>query len=79
METVSERLDYMMKKKGVNQVELAKLTGISQGRITNIVTGKTKDPQGTTIMKICKALDINPFWLIMGWGEEDNASQTSNL
>lgn len=71
METIAERLSAVIKERGITQVGLEKISGVGQGRITNIVTGRTKDPQGTTIIKICKALNLNPFWLIMGWGKKE--------
>lgn len=43
--------------KGLSQVELAELAGVSAYTVTEIETGR-RDPHGSTLRKIAKALDV---------------------
>ena len=63
METLSERIQYAMDKRNMSQADLARATGISTANIANIVTGKTKDPQFTNVVKIAMALDVSLNYL----------------
>ena len=53
-----------MKKKGIKQAELARLTGISRGAISNYVLGRY-EPKSDIINKFAKALNCSEMWL---WG-----------
>ena len=62
--TTSMRLQEIMKKKGIKQAELARLTGISRGAISNYVLGRY-EPKSDIINKFAKALNCSEMWL---WG-----------
>ena len=58
MGTLAERIQYAMDKRNMSQADLSRATGISTSNIANIVTGKTKDPQFTNVVRIAMALDV---------------------
>ena len=47
----------------MTQADLSRQTGISTSNIAHIVTGKTKDPQFTNVVKIAVALDVSLAYL----------------
>lgn len=60
----SERLKEAMIAKHMKQADLAKITGLSKGGISNYVTGRY-EPKSDIISKLAKALDCSEMWL---WG-----------
>ena len=54
--TLSEKLQKIMDAKGIQAIDLAKISGVPTSRISEIVTGKTKNPQLKTLMKLSDAL-----------------------
>ena len=61
--TLSNRLQQAMDKRGVTQADLARMTGLSTAIVSQIVSGKTKDPRFMSIVKIAKALDVSLEYL----------------
>ena len=61
--TLAERIQFVMDKRGMTQADLARATGIGTSNIAHIVTGKTKDPQLSNVLKIAKALDVTLDYL----------------
>ena len=62
--TVSERLQEIMKKRDIKQADLARLTGISRGAISNYALGRY-EPKSEIIRRLADALDCSYMWL---WG-----------
>lgn len=62
--TTSIRLQEIMKEKNIKQAELARMTGISRGAISNYVLGRY-EPKSDIINKFAKALNCSEMWL---WG-----------
>lgn len=62
--TTSIRLQEIMKKRDIKQADLARLTGISRGAISNYVLGRY-EPKSDIINKFAKALNCSEMWL---WG-----------
>ena len=62
--TTSTRLQEIMKEKGIKQADLARMTGISRGAISNYVIGRY-EPKSDIINKFAKALNCSEMWL---WG-----------
>ncbi|RLV58031.1 XRE family transcriptional regulator [Parashewanella curva] len=67
MNTVAERLDYLLKHVRVTQVELAKRLNVNQQAISRVCTGYTKNSK--LILPICQELGANPTWVLSGEGE----------
>lgn len=64
--TIADRLKLAREQSGLNQHDLAKRAGVSQGTIGNIESGLRKQPRG--LLGIAKALNVNPLWLSEGTG-----------
>ena len=62
--TIAERLKQAREKIGLNQEELAKRAGVSQGTIANIENGIRKQPR--QLLAIARALNVSPDWLESG-------------
>ena len=62
--TTSMRLQEIMTEKGIKQAELARITGISRGAVSNYVLGRY-EPKSDVINKFAKALNCSEMWL---WG-----------
>lgn len=80
--TTSIRLQEIMKEKGIKQADLARMTGISRGAISNYVLGRY-EPKSDIINKFAKALNCSEMWL---WGydvpmmrQETSPSKTLTL
>ena len=55
---LAERINYIMKERGMLQADLARESGLSTAVVAQIVTGKTKDPRFMSVVRIAKALDV---------------------
>lgn len=62
--TTSERLREIMRDRNIKQAELARMTGISRGAVSNYVIGRY-EPKSDIINKFAKALNCSGMWL---WG-----------
>lgn len=52
------RIQKAMDAKGCTQADLARETGLSTAIISQIVSGKTKDPRFTNVVKIATVLNV---------------------
>ena len=76
--TVSERLQKIMTEKNIKQADLARMTGISRGAISNYVLGRY-EPKSDIIGKLANALNCSSMWL---WGYDvpmDEAAYQASL
>ena len=67
MDIFAERLRQAMFLKGINQAELARRTGFTDGKISSWYNGKYR-PNGEAIVKIANALGVSPNYFV---GEGD--------
>jgi transcriptional regulator with XRE-family HTH domain len=67
--TIAERLKLAREKAGLNQEELAKRAGVSQGTIANIENSIRKQPR--QLLSIARVLNVNPEWLQSGKGKAE--------
>ena len=51
-------LSKKLEESGMKQADVARATGYSTGKLSLVFSGKTKDPQFSTVLSICNALDI---------------------
>lgn len=63
MNILVERLRQAMFLKGVNQAELARRTGYTDGKISSWYNGRYK-PNAEAIIKIANALGVSPNYLV---------------
>jgi hypothetical protein len=70
MKTWNERLAYSMELAGVNPHTLSTRCGVGQSTVSAwLGAGKLKpsaDIRATTMMQVCKVLDVRPEWLMLG-------------
>lgn len=52
-------LSDTLKRKGISQYKLSKITGITAGNLNNLCNNKTSSIQFSVLDKICDALDCN--------------------
>ena len=71
IETLSERLLYIRRVKGLSQAELAKLANTSQQAIQQAESGKAKSPR--YLVDLALALEIPQGWLTVNLMPEEEA------
>ena len=71
MTTIGDRIRQRMKGFGMNQIELAEKIGVKGPSLNDIISGKTKAPRPTTLMKLAEMLETNAQWLLTGEGTPD--------
>lgn len=73
MSSVSERIEYLLKKNGVASREirrrLSEVCGISYQAVTQWFNGSTKNIESQHLAKIAKEYNASLEWLISGTGE----------
>jgi len=72
MDTIGSRVRALRKKRGLKQVALAQMAGITQGSLSLIENNETGVPAGDTIADLCRALRTTPDFLIAGAGDPDS-------
>lgn len=60
--TISERLQKIMDKKQIKQVDLVRETGIDKGSISHYLSGRY-DPKQEYVNKLAAALGVSSLWL----------------
>lgn len=68
MNTIGERLKFLLKQSNIKTPELAKRIGVSKGTIYNIINNTTL-PKQDTIAHIAKELDTSIDYLVFGTEE----------
>lgn len=63
MKEISELLKEAMKIRGINQTQLAQLSGIAKSTISEYLRGKY-EPKRSQIQQLAMALNVNEAWLI---------------
>lgn len=61
---LSERLDDLMKEKGITAKELKDITGISQSTISDIINGKPRNPGIDVIIKLSHYFKVSSDYLL---------------
>ena len=58
MKTGNEFLQQVMSNQGMNQVELARKTGVTQQTISKLISGVTKTPSRVTALKLAEFFEV---------------------
>ena len=62
---MKEKLDILLKKKGLSATSLARILGIQPSGLSHILSGRNK-PSFDLVVKILRAFpDLNPDWLLL--------------
>jgi transcriptional regulator with XRE-family HTH domain len=72
--SVGQRLLQQRRVRGLTQTELAHLAGVSQGLIARIERGHVKDPAGSVILRLARALGITADWLVGMYDDTPDSS-----
>lgn len=77
METLAKRVKFGRKKRGLSQDQLAEASGMGQGDISKIETGRILRTTG--VVALARALSCDPHWLESGegsplWGGDENTT-----
>lgn len=70
------RIKEEKKRRGITNIQLSELTDIPIGTLNKILSGDSKDPQVSSIIRIAKSLNVSADYLIFG---EDRGSQNKIL
>jgi DNA-binding XRE family transcriptional regulator len=68
LKTLGERIKYLQKKSGKNQVEFAKILGVSKGSLI-LYQKNNRKPDSSFLSALCELYRVNPAWLLLGEGE----------
>jgi len=68
MDTLGERIRYLQKNSGKNQVDFAHTLGVSKGSLI-LYQKNDRSPDSSFLGTLCKLYRINPAWLLLGEGE----------
>lgn len=71
---MKEKLDYLLKSKGLSSSTFARMLEIQPSGISHILSGRNK-PSFDLVVKILNVFpDVNPDWLLLGKGEMTRGS-----
>ena len=66
LSTMLKRIKAEKKKQGYTNNTLAELTGIPVGTLNKILSGDSKDPSISAIIKIAQALNVSADYIVFG-------------
>ena len=73
METLAQRLKFVMDEQGISQNALARMIGVTQPSIKKVLNGDTLNPK--YILEIADALNVSPECLKTGKGDTPDFSK----
>jgi len=68
MDTLAERVNYLLISSGLSVTAAAKKSGVPQPRLNDIVSGKTLNPHTKTTDKIAEYFEVSKAWLVSNIG-----------
>ena len=74
---IGNRVKARRKELGLTQVDLARISGITQSSLSNIETGETKSLRGMTLIGLARALRTTTRWIMTGKGPHEPEPQLS--
>ena len=77
LDTMSGRIQYAMDYRRLNQTWLAKYSGLSKGRISQIINDESSSPAVPALFRIADALSFEPRWLATGEGSMTRLRETA--
>jgi len=70
--TPGQRIKIRRKELDLTQIAVSKAAGITQGALSDIESGASRDLKGTTLSGLAKALKTNTTWIMYGRGKHDS-------
>lgn len=68
LKTLGERIKYLQKISGMNQVDFAHSLGVSKGSLI-LYHKNDRRPDSSYLTTLCALHRVNPTWLLLGEGE----------
>jgi len=68
LKTLGERIKYLQKNSGKNQVEFAQSLRVSKGSLI-LYQKNDRSPDSSFLRTLCETHKVNPAWLLLGEGE----------
>lgn len=65
---MGERIKAARTDAGYDQQEFAKLVGMSQSALSEVESGRSKEPRASAFMRMVRLLQVSPRWLAEGKG-----------
>lgn len=78
MNDFTERLNDIMRARGISATDLADATGLSKSRISHYVNGRYT-PKSDALLKIATALNVDEHWLMGSNSTEDELAKDQAL
>lgn len=75
--TIGQRVDWLLYRRKLTQTDAAKLIGVSQATIANIIGNAARKPSAVTLMKMARALDCAPSFILEGTGTALSYTQSA--
>lgn len=70
-QTFGDRLKLILEERKITQQELARRVKVNNSLISYYIYGK-KQPRATTLIRVAKALKVDPGWLLFGESKYKN-------
>ena len=61
-----ERIQLVLASKNMSQADICRISGLDSGKVSQVVSGRTKDPRISTIVPIAQALNVSLDYLVFG-------------
>ena len=69
MDTLRERLEWVIAQKGLSKADLARLAHVSRATVTQWMNGQIQNISTGTLYRMCISLNVDPNWLSAGKGD----------
>lgn len=66
---IGDRIRWAIEVRGYKQTEVAQKIGITQAAVSNWITGASRKPNALTLLRLCQAINVNPYWICFGEGD----------
>jgi transcriptional regulator with XRE-family HTH domain len=78
LKTLGERIKYLQKNSGMNQVNFAQSLGVSKGSLI-LYNKNDRSPDSSFLRTLCELYRVNPTWLLLGEGEPFIGGKTEEI
>jgi transcriptional regulator with XRE-family HTH domain len=68
METMGDRIKFHREAKGLSQLDLAKICGVTKGAVSQWELGRSKNVKNEPWLKLVEALGVSGDYLVHGAG-----------
>jgi SOS-response transcriptional repressor LexA len=76
--TIGQRIRVARKARGLSQPALGKIISVSKSCVSQWELGEIKNIEGDNLIKLCKALQTTPDWILYGKGDMEAKNNNKN-